>query len=779
MSETTLVGEADVVVIGGGIGGCSVAYHLAKCGVCRVVLLERATLSCGTTWHSTGNMETYREDALMYAMVRYGVESMAQIQSETAQEIGWRNVGRVMFTDNEARMETIRAMPEIGRVLGIEVETLTPEGVAKRLPIIDPTALLGGVWIPSDARLNPTDLVMALAKAARRRDVSIREQVTVKEISVQNGRICGVVTDTGTIECNTVVVAAGLWSNEVVASCGLRLPLYALEHQYLITEPIPGVTPQLPLFLSYDDQLYGREEVGGLIVGSLDDEAIPLGPNELPANFSFALLNERWSQFEPYMTRAMRRFPVLATAGVKMLLNGPESFTPDGRMLLGPIPGVRGLYACCGFNSNGIALAPAAGRFIAEWIVEGAASADVTALDVRRFSPVQSAETYMRERVTEIPGYLSRLHETVDDFQTARGIRVSPLHHSLTELGARFTSVNGWERVAWVAPSAEDRDWMGAVAAEVSAARDRALVIDRSADFKLILPDSAAVLRGSVPLSLSPSQPRQVRWIPLRGHAGITEALTRVIALSSDSYLLLASPEQDTRVKEWLRLGDPVGAVAARDATVDYALLEIYGPGGDKLLNELLAAVGDDAGATAYTGSRSPVSHFEDPLADSILLLVRVDRAIEVWESLLSIGSMLGLRAGGFFAEEALRVARGLPRFGRELTPGVRVRNVFPESSKPPQANDRTLVALSSGALVAGFGSEEPVLHGQRIVGRVSSRVGLPNSSETLLLALLSDDSGLTDLKVQIHGNQIPVALRTSAVAHLLSGSNTTNCSIR
>src|SRR6185312_11259129 len=253
MSETARIGAADVVVIGGGVGGCSAAYHLAACGVRKVVLLERATLSAGTTWHSTGNMETYREDALMYEMVRYGALSMARVQEESGQEIGWRNVGRVMYTDNDARMDTLRAMPEAGRILGIEVETLTPAGVAQRLPIIDPTGLVGGAWIPSDARLNPTDLVMAYAKAARRLGVSVREHAAVREISVRGGRVCAVVTDEGTIECDKVVVAAGLWSNEVVATCGLKLPLHALEHQYLITEQIPGVDARLPLFLSWDD----------------------------------------------------------------------------------------------------------------------------------------------------------------------------------------------------------------------------------------------------------------------------------------------------------------------------------------------------------------------------------------------------------------------------------------------------------------------------------------------------------------------------------------------
>ncbi len=395
ITMNALPATARVVVIGGGIAGCSAAYHLAMLGVSDVLLLERSSLSSGTTWHSTGNMETYRHDALIFEMVQYAAELYPRIARESGNDIGWRNVGRVMYTDRAERWDVLRTLPELGRARGIDIGLLTPEEVFRRLPIISTNDLIGGVWIPSDARVNPTDAVMALAGAARSRGVKIRSDVPVLGIVTRDGIVQGIATPTGSVQCETVVVAAGLWSAEVLRGCGSALPLHALEHQYLITKPL-GVDRNLPLFISYDDQLYGREEVGGLMVGSLDDHAIPLSHAELPRNFSFALLSERWNQFEPYMAIAMRRFPLLQTAGIKMLLNGPESFTPDGQMLLGPVPGTTGAYVACGFNSNGMALAPAAGRFVAEWIVEGAPSADVAKLDVRRFSAVQSTEAYLR-----------------------------------------------------------------------------------------------------------------------------------------------------------------------------------------------------------------------------------------------------------------------------------------------------------------------------------------------------------------------------------------------
>ena len=361
---------------------------------------------------------------------------------------------------------------------------LTPEQVVQRLPILAPEGLVGGVWIPGDARVNPTDAVMAYSKAAKARGVSIHENVQVLSLIASDGCLRGVETSHGTLTCDTVIVAAGLWSGDLLASVGLRLPLYALEHQYLVTKPV-NIDRNMPLFLSYDDQLYGREEVGGLMVGSLDDDAIALSTSQLPQNFSFALLNERWEQFEPYMTTALRRFPVLRSAEVRMLLNGPESFTPDGQMLLGPVPGVSGVFAACGFNSNGIALAPAAGRFIAEWIVEGAPSVDVAPLDVRRFSPAQCSEAYMRERVAEIPGYHCKLNSPGRDYQSARHIRRTPLHEQFAAAGAQFASVNAWERPLWI--SAGSQTWIENVAAEDTAALQAVLVVDRSADVKRLL----------------------------------------------------------------------------------------------------------------------------------------------------------------------------------------------------------------------------------------------------------------------------------------------------
>lgn len=401
---------ARIIVGGGGIGGVSVAYHLASRGA-RVTLLERAALGSGTTWHSTGNMETYRADPLLFGMVRYAAELYPRIARETARDIGWRVVGRVMYTDRAERLAQFESLPALGAERGITIERLECAGLEQRLPVLSAAGLLGGVWIPSDARVNPTDAVHALAHAARALGAEIRERAPVLALRQHGAHIIGVETAHGALPADAVVLAAGLWSADLARGCGVNLPLHALEHQYLITRPF-GVDQRLPLFLSFDDQLYGREEVGGLIVGSLDDDAVPIESASVPEPGLGALLPERWSQFEPYLARALERFPALRSTPMRMLLNGPEAFTPDGRMLLGPVPGIAALWSACAFNSNGLALAPAAGAYLADWILDGAPAVALDALDPGRFAPEQCVPAYVREQVRYVPARACRLPTT-------------------------------------------------------------------------------------------------------------------------------------------------------------------------------------------------------------------------------------------------------------------------------------------------------------------------------------------------------------------------------
>jgi glycine/D-amino acid oxidase-like deaminating enzyme len=703
--------SARVVVIGGGIAGCSAAYHLANLGVTDVVVLERASLSSGTTRHSPGNLETFRSDPLIHDMVRYATEIYPRIAALSGRDIGWRNVGRVMYTDREDRWALLRTLPELARARGMDLQLLTPKQVVQRLPIIARQNLTGGIWVPSDVRVNATDAVNAFARLARAAGATIREHTPVLELRMRNGAITGVSTQDGDIVCEAVIVAAGLWSGDIVQSCGLRLPLHALEQQYLITKPF-GVDRQLPLFLSYDDQLYGREEVGGLIIGSFDDDAVTLSTDSLPQDFASGLLNERWDQFEPYMETALRRFPALRTAGINMLLNGPEGFTPDGQMLLGPVPKVTGLYAACGFNSSGLALAPAAGRFIAEWIVEGAPSGDVSALDLRRFSEAQSAAGYVRERVTEIPGFRCRMTAPDTDYVTARDIRRSPLHDRLAEAGARFSSVNAWERALWFARD-PNATWTEGVAHETGTAASGVLLVDRSSDTKYCLqgPGVGQWLDARA-AGLSSGVANSADLRPLPGPAGQIEALVRTLARDGDRCLLAASPDQETHLKEWLRRCPLPHGIHAHDETAAYVCVELYGSRRAAFIEALTRV------------SSIPVDIHEDELNGSTLLTLPAPSAGYFWRRSIAAGWEHDLTLGGYFTQETLRIVRGVPAFGREI-------------SSHRSRGTRILAAFSSPMTELGFGGREIILADGRAVGELTSRIRLPGWPATLALGLL------------------------------------------
>lgn len=760
---------ARVVVIGGGIAGCSVAYHLATLGVRDTLLLERSSLSSGTTWHSTGNMETYRHDPLIFEMVQYATKLYPRLAQDTGNDIGWRAVGRVMYTDREERWREFRAFPELARARGIDIELLTADEVGRKLPIIETSGLIGGVWVPSDARVNPTDAVTALASQAKARGVKVLADAPVLGIITSRGTVKGVVTKLGTIDCETVVIAAGLWSAEIARSCEAALPLYALEHQYLITKPM-GVSRNLPLFISYDDQLYGREEVGGLIVGSLDDSAIPLSSAELPQNFSFSLLNERWDQFERYMDTAMRRFPALRSAEAKMLLNGPETFTPDGHMLLGPVPGTDGVFACCGFNSNGMALAPAAGKLTAEWIVEGEPSMDVTKLDARRFSAVQCNESYLRDRVTEIPGHACRIPAALSDYTTARNIRKSPLHESLLAAGAYFGGVNGWERPLWISRDAPHDEWLAAVEAEVLAANQTGLLVDRSADVKVLLTGELA--QGKFVEPAAGGWPTQALMRPLTGRNGRLEALVRVLPLAPEQVLLAASPDQETRVQEWLRCNCGLNDISTRDVSSEYVLLELYGPERKAWLRSLRVSAAPEGNHSrmAQTPAGTAYVH-EDLLGGSTLLLIPGDGAADLCRQLDMDLRKSTRCAGGHFAEEAMRIIRGIPAFGREATQAGSVDELLslnvpahrhtPPTQTGPKTRRRRLIAYESPMSIQGFGTDEPIVQGSNVVGTLTSRVRLPSWHMTLALGLL-DAEVTSDLEseVIVAGTRWPLLTR-------------------
>ncbi|MEP7058541.1 MAG: FAD-binding oxidoreductase, partial [Caldimonas sp.] len=378
---TTLPTQARIVIVGGGIAGCSTAYHLSLMGQTDVLLLEQGRLTCGTTWHAAGLVGQMRPNRNMTAMSKYGIELYSRLEAETGLATGWKRCGSINVARTPERMQTLRKQVALARSFGVEVDVITPREAGERFPLLRTDDLEGAIWIPGDGKANPADLTMSLAKGARNRGVRIVEGAEVSAVLTKGGHIAGVRAtvdgESREIACEIVVNCAGQWARQFGRLAGVNVPLYSAEHFYVVTDRVDGVHPMLPVLRDPDGYIYYKEEVGGLVMGGFEPQAKPWRVDPIPSTFQFELLAEDWDQFEILMTNAIHRTPCLETAKIKMLLNGPESFTPDGNFILGEAPELRNFYVAAGFNSAGIANSGGAGRLIAEWIVGGEAPHDV------------------------------------------------------------------------------------------------------------------------------------------------------------------------------------------------------------------------------------------------------------------------------------------------------------------------------------------------------------------------------------------------------------------
>ena len=454
-----LPSRARVVIIGGGVIGCSTAYHLAKQGWTDVVLLEQGTLSCGTTWHAAGLVGLLRASESGTKLVQYSTELYAGLEAETGLSTGYRQVGGLIVARSEDRMVQLRRTAATAAAFDLDCEMLTPEQAQEKWPVIAIDDLLGAIWLPQDGRANPTDLTLALAKGARHGGVRVHERVRVLGVDTaatsRGRRVTGVRTDAGDIEAEVVVNCAGQWAKALGDQVGVTVPLHSAEHFYVVTDQLEGVHADLPILRDPDGYIYVKEEVGGLVVGGFEPVAKPwVAPSQIPYPFEFQLLDEDWDHFSVLMDAAIERIPALEHIGIRKFYNGPESFTPDNQFLLGEAPGLAGYFVGAGFNSVGIASAGGAGRALAEWIVDGEPSMDLVGVDVRRFAPYAADETWLRSRVAEILGLHYAIPWPNREPETARDVRLSPLHERAIAAGATFGTRNGWERPLYFGPPA-------------------------------------------------------------------------------------------------------------------------------------------------------------------------------------------------------------------------------------------------------------------------------------------------------------------------------------
>ena len=771
--------QAQVVIIGGGIIGCSLAYHLTKLGWRDVVLLEQGQLSGGTTWHAAGLVGQLRSHANMTSLIKYSTQLYSELEAETGLATGWKNCGSLSVARTADRMTVLKRTVASARAQGVAIEVISPKEAQDLWPVMAIDDLVGAVWLPGDGKANPTDLTQSLAKGARSRGARIFERVRVTGIATAKGAVTGVETDRGPIAAEIVVNCAGQWARKVGKICGVAVPLHSAEHMYIVTGRIEGVHPDLPVMRDPDGYIYFKEEVGGLVMGGFEPEAKPWGMAGIPDDFEFALLPDDWDQFEILMQSALQRVPQLATSEVRTFYNGPESFTPDNNFILGEAPELKNFYVGAGFNSMGIASAGGAGRALAEWIVNGAPTMDLWPVDIRRFAGFNNNPRWLHDRVKETLGLHYAMPWPNRELDTARPLRRSPLYDRLAAKGACFGSKMGWERANWFAAEGERpvteyafgrQNWHAAVKREMKATREAAGIFDQTSFAKLLVQgrDAAAALNRICAAEVDVEIGRSVYTGLLNERGGYESDLT-VMRLAADRFLLVTGSAQAVHDADWIRKNIPVDAhVSLTDVTSAYAVLALMGPKSRDILARLtstdlsgesfpFATIREiDIGyATAYANRMTYVGEL------GWELIVPTEFAVGVYEALQEAGRDLGLVDCGYYALEALRLEKGYRAWSRELTPDI---NPYEAGLAFAVCLDKTGGFIGREALVAakarGMPSKRivqftvddplPMLWGGELILRDGKPVGEARSAayghtlgRSVALGLIENSSGV------------------------------------
>lgn len=687
-STHALPSRARVVIIGGGVIGASVAYHLTKLGLTDVLLLEQGQLSSGTTWHAAGLVGQLRASESGTRLVQYSAELYTELEAETGLTAGYKQCGGVTVARTEDRMIQLRRTAANAEAFDLECELLTPVEALEHYPVIRIDDLVGAIWLPGDGKANPTDLTLALAKGARLRGARIMEHTRVIGIITDRGHVTGVQTDLGDVEAEIVVNCAGQWAKQVGSMAGVNVPLHSAEHFYVVTEPIVGVHPDMPILRDPDGYTYFKEEVGGLVIGGFEPEAKPwVSPDAIPYPFEFQLLEEDWDHFQILMDNALVRIPVLEDTGLKKLYNGPESFTPDNQFILGEAPEVANFFVAAGFNSVGIASAGGAGRALAEWIVNGAPTTDLTSVDIRRFAPFNGNNRWLHDRVAEVLGLHYEIPWPNREMTTARPFRRSPVHHLLVAANANFGSRMGWERANFFAPPGVEpnieyswgkQNWLPWSAAEQVSTRTSVTVFDQTSFSKYLLigPDAEAALQWLCTADMGVDVGSCV-YTGMLNERGCYESDVTVTRTAVDEFLIVSSAATTERDKDHVSRNLPAGARAQLvDVTSAMAVFGVMGPRSRDLLATLTDADLGDAAFPFGTSKRITLGYAEVRATRITYvgelgweLYVPAEFAVGVYEDLMTAGARFDVHRGGYYAIESLRLEKGYRAFGRELTP--------------------------------------------------------------------------------------------------------------
>ncbi len=678
--------SAEVVIVGGGVIGCSIAYHLTKLGVSDVVLLERKQLTCGTTWHAAGLIGQLRENLNMTELAKYTAELYLELERETGQATGYKVNGSIASASNAERMEELVRRADMAKVFGLKVEVLGPQGVKERHPLLEVDDLVGGIFIPSDGQADPVGITQALAKGARLGGAQIHEHTRVTKILTERRQVVGVETEQGVVRARKVVLACGMWTRELAATVGVGVPLHACEHFYIVTEPFAGVVPTLPVYRDFDHWAYYKEDAGRILLGAFEPVAKPWGMEGIRDDFCFDQLPDDFDHFAPILEDAMRRMPALRTAGIRTFFCGPESFTPDDRHHVGQVPELDGLFVAAGLNSVGILSAGGVGKVMAPWIVDGQPAADYNGIDIRRNPRFMRNRRFLHDRVTETLGLLYAPHWPFYQYRTGRGVRRSALHAQWAAMGACFGETAGWERPNWFAPPGVEpqyaysfgrQNWFAHSAAEHANVRRNVGILDQSsyAKFRVQGPDAETVL-GRIcanDVAVEPGRIVYTQWLNERG--GIEADLT-VTRVAEDDFFVVTSAGAQVRDFDWLRRHVPPDArCVATDVTSGFAMLSVMGPRSRELLQSLTP---DDLSNAAFPFATSREIELGYALvrASRITyvgelgweLYVPTEFAAHVLETILAAGQAYGLKPAGLHAMNSLRIEKAYRHWGHDIT---------------------------------------------------------------------------------------------------------------
>ena len=687
MNSTPLPAQAQVIVIGGGIAGCSTAYHLAKQGVGDVVLIEKGQLTSGSTWHAAGLVGQLRASANITRLLQYSVDLYQSLEALTGLSTGWKSTGSIRLCCTKDRRIEIERQVATARSYGIDAEFLSPRQIAELCPAMSTTGIDSGVYISSDGNVNPSDLTQALARGARQLGVKFIEHTTVLGITLNNHGVSGIETSSGSIDCEQVAICAGLWSREIAHLAGANIPLIPSFHQYMVTEPIEGIVPGMPGIRDPDRLTYFKEEVGGLAAGGYELNPVPYDGKPSADDPDFRLFPEMTDHFAQFMPGMVERFPQLESVGIKRWFRGLESFTEDTHFILGELPEVRGLFCACGFNAMGIAAGGGAGMALAQWMRDGESPFDLWPVDIRRFSAYHRSDRQLGLRVLEGQGHHYAMHWPHFEFQAGRPLRRSALYDRLKASGACFGSKSGWERANWFArdnkPAVDTHtfgrpEWHDAVGAEHTACRECVALFDQSSFVKLLITglDAESLLQRLCATDVAVA-PGTVRYAPmLDRHGGIACDLT-VARLSPTDYYLVSGTAMATHdIDHIARHIRPAENVSVVDITSGYGVLGLMGPQSRTLLQRLAES---DLGCDVFPfGTMQEVMIAGAPvrvLRISFVgelgyeLHVPTEYLLTVFDTLHDAGVEHGLVNAGYRAIDSLRLEKQFCAWGAEIGP--------------------------------------------------------------------------------------------------------------